>query len=84
MLAAIMVLYRTIALGSFVVILLMAERSSSYIPGGIRKPMESCNKMCWINDDDSRTSCPTHCLCQAKTGADGFPLYGQGLCVKVN
>uniref|UniRef100_A0A224Y7N0 8 kDa Amblyomma family member n=1 Tax=Rhipicephalus zambeziensis TaxID=60191 RepID=A0A224Y7N0_9ACAR len=78
-----MVFYRTIALASFVAMLvLMAQRSNTHMLGGIGRPWKSCNQTCRLNDDDSRTSCLKPCICQAITGSDSFPQYGQGLCVK--
>uniref|UniRef100_A0A131YSZ0 8 kDa Amblyomma family member n=1 Tax=Rhipicephalus appendiculatus TaxID=34631 RepID=A0A131YSZ0_RHIAP len=80
---AVMVLRKTTAAATFLlIIILMAKKSISYPPGISSNRREYCNQTCTIKDDDSRTPCPTGCFCQAKMGSDGFPLYGQGTCVK--
>uniref|UniRef100_A0A224Y7Q8 8 kDa Amblyomma family member n=1 Tax=Rhipicephalus zambeziensis TaxID=60191 RepID=A0A224Y7Q8_9ACAR len=78
-----MAFYRTIALASFAVILvLMTERSNTQNHGGIHRTGESCNQTCRVNDDDSTTACPPQCICQATRGWGALPQYGQGQCVK--
>uniref|UniRef100_L7LYD7 Secreted peptide n=1 Tax=Rhipicephalus pulchellus TaxID=72859 RepID=L7LYD7_RHIPC len=80
-----MAFYRTMAIASFVAMLVfMTERSNTHNHGGIRSAAKSCNQTCWISDDDSTTRCPSHCICQARRGSTSVPQYGEGLCVKAS